>query len=106
MLVGPNGRPIVKSEGPTGRRLIVHEIMVKGQPELKLEAHGAWSKPCNNPQDQAREEIYARLLMSTYFQRMSVAVLGAILMEFKASEVEQEVQGHINNIAQAAKEQK
>lgn len=36
MLVGPNGRPIAQ-DGPTGRKIIIHEAMVSGRPAWGVE---------------------------------------------------------------------
>lgn len=94
MLIGPNGRPIVKSEGPTGRLLILHEIMVKGRPEIKIEARGQWFKDETPP-----EQLRGRLLMCNYFTRVATSIVGDMLGTFIDSDVNKEVQNAINQLA-------
>lgn len=101
MLVGPNGKPIVKSEGPTGRRIILHEIMVNGQPAIKTDAQGPWFQ-----NDSPDEQLRGRLMICNYMMRSAVAFLSDILGTFVDREVAQEVQGHINKIATAAEKEK
>lgn len=38
-LVGPSGRPIA-TEGPTGRKIIIHEAMVGGRPAWGVDFEG------------------------------------------------------------------
>jgi hypothetical protein len=99
MLVGPNGRPIVKSEGPTGRAIQLIEVMTNGVPSIQLGAKGEWFKDNSPP-----EILRGRLLMCTYMMNMATSILKDILGTFVDKDVEQEVQKHMNTIAKGAKE--
>lgn len=95
MLVGPNGRPITSKEGPTGRVLVLREVMIKdGAVGLNTEAQGAWFKDASAP-----EQMRGRLLIAKYFMDAANAILRDMLGTFVDREVNQEVQQAINNLA-------
>ena len=93
MILGPNGKPIVRSEGPTGRVIQLNEIMTNGQPSIQLGAKGSWFKDESPP-----EVLRGRLLMCTYMMQMSVSILRDILGTYVDKEVQQEVNKAMNKL--------
>jgi len=88
-LVGLNGKKLSTS-GPTGRKVILHEVLEQGVPGLKIEAVGQWFKS-----QTPAEFLRGRLLMINYLLKAAISLDANMLASFLEGDVKEEVQNEL-----------
>jgi hypothetical protein len=85
-LFAPNGRPLYKTEGPTGRRIILEERIVEGEPR--------WGFNCGEMEDREFVQVLANAIASA---------MQLVRSRKAEAKVNQEVQGVINQMNKETK---